>query len=131
MAKLPELGCGAEAVVVTCVVSLESACLNSVRFQCGGEKNIGTFNMSFTYIYVAVVFGISSKMMHTSSASNCASGGDKFITLDSMNENVKTMEYAVRGPLVIRATEIEKEIASVMHRIKNDVFKYYAVVKIL
>ena len=35
------------------------------------------------------------------------------ITLDNMNPCVKKMEYAVRGPLVIRATEIEKEIQRV------------------
>ena len=35
------------------------------------------------------------------------------ITLDNMNPCVKQMEYAVRGPLVIRATEIEKEIQRV------------------
>merc|ERR1719216_318805 len=32
------------------------------------------------------------------------------VTLDNMNPCVKKMEYAVRGPLVIRATAIEKEI---------------------
>ena len=35
------------------------------------------------------------------------------LTEDNINPNVKAMEYAVRGPLVIRATEIEKELASV------------------
>lgn len=37
----------------------------------------------------------------------------KTITLDSMNSNILKMEYAVRGPLVIRAGEIEKEIKQV------------------
>lgn len=37
----------------------------------------------------------------------------KVLTLDSMNPNVIKMEYAVRGPLVIRAGEIEKEIKQV------------------
>jgi len=32
------------------------------------------------------------------------------VTLDNMNPCIKKMEYAVRGPLVIRATAIEKEI---------------------
>ncbi|XP_015786109.1 alanine aminotransferase 2 [Tetranychus urticae] len=32
------------------------------------------------------------------------------LDLDSVNQNVKKMEYAVRGPLVIRAGEIEKEL---------------------
>jgi len=36
--------------------------------------------------------------------------GDRVITIDNMNPNVKKMEYAVRGPLVIRATAIEKEL---------------------
>lgn len=35
---------------------------------------------------------------------------DRIITLDNMNPNVKKMEYAVRGPLVIRATALEKEL---------------------
>ncbi|KAF8782672.1 alanine aminotransferase 1-like [Argiope bruennichi] len=32
------------------------------------------------------------------------------VTLENMNPNIIKMEYAVRGPLVIRATEIEKEL---------------------
>jgi alanine transaminase len=32
------------------------------------------------------------------------------ITVDNINPAIKTMEYAVRGPLVIRATELEKEL---------------------
>ena len=35
------------------------------------------------------------------------------VTMDNLNPCIKTMEYAVRGPLVIRATEIEKELESV------------------
>ena len=35
------------------------------------------------------------------------------LTVDNINPNIKAMEYAVRGPLVIRATEIQKELASV------------------
>lgn len=37
----------------------------------------------------------------------------KCVTLENMNPHIKTMEYAVRGPLVIRATEIEKELEQV------------------
>lgn len=40
----------------------------------------------------------------------------KQLTLDNMNPNIKTMEYAVRGPLVIRAAEIEKELLQVRVR---------------
>ena len=35
------------------------------------------------------------------------------LKIDNMNPAVKKMEYAVRGPLVIRANEIEKEIQQV------------------
>lgn len=34
------------------------------------------------------------------------------INLNNINENVKRLEYAVRGPLVIRAGEIERELKS-------------------
>lgn len=36
-----------------------------------------------------------------------------FVTIDNMNPCIKRMEYAVRGPLVIRASEIEKELQEV------------------
>ena len=36
------------------------------------------------------------------------------ITLDNMNPAIKKMEYAVRGPLVIRANAIEKELEKVI-----------------
>lgn len=45
------------------------------------------------------------------------------ITLDNMNPCVKKMEYAVRGPLVIRATEIEKEIQRGVSKPFKDVIK--------
>lgn len=42
-----------------------------------------------------------------------ASTGSKVLTPENINPNVITMEYAVRGPLVIRAVELEKELAAV------------------
>ncbi|KHN77825.1 Alanine aminotransferase 1 [Toxocara canis] len=35
---------------------------------------------------------------------------NKLLNMDNLNPHVKTMEYAVRGPLVIRAVAIEKEL---------------------
>ncbi|XP_065210755.1 alanine aminotransferase 1-like [Planococcus citri] len=35
---------------------------------------------------------------------------ERILTLDNMNSAVKKLEYAVRGPLVIRAVEIQKEL---------------------
>lgn len=37
----------------------------------------------------------------------------KVITPENLNPNLVKLEYAVRGPLVIRATEIEKELQNV------------------
>ncbi|XP_062605972.1 alanine aminotransferase 1-like [Saccostrea cucullata] len=36
---------------------------------------------------------------------------DKALTMDAVNPNIRDMEYAVRGPIVARATELEKELA--------------------
>jgi len=46
----------------------------------------------------------------SSTSSNMAATAPATVTLDNMNPCIKKMEYAVRGPLVIRATAIEKEI---------------------
>uniref|UniRef100_A0A914V971 Uncharacterized protein n=1 Tax=Plectus sambesii TaxID=2011161 RepID=A0A914V971_9BILA len=35
----------------------------------------------------------------------------RLLNESNLNPNVKNMEYAVRGPLVIRAVELEKELA--------------------
>ena len=37
----------------------------------------------------------------------------KVLTVDTMNANVKKVEYAVRGPIVQRAVQIEKELREV------------------
>lgn len=48
-------------------------------------------------------------------ASHTAKMDQRVITLENMNPLVKKMEYAVRGPLVIRATAIEKELQAVSY----------------
>jgi alanine transaminase len=37
----------------------------------------------------------------------------KTLTMENLNPRVIDVEYAVRGPIVIRAAEIEKELKSV------------------
>lgn len=49
-------------------------------------------------------------------ATMASSTGSKMLTLETMNPNVIKMEYAVRGPLVIRAAEIEKEMQQVSRK---------------
>ncbi|KAM6458500.1 alanine aminotransferase 1 isoform 6-T6 [Liasis olivaceus] len=43
-------------------------------------------------------------------AENGAAPQDKVLTLDSMNPHVRKVEYAVRGPIVARATQLQKEL---------------------
>eukprot|EP00096_Caligus_rogercresseyi_P009820 TRINITY_DN3417_c0_g1_i1.p1 TRINITY_DN3417_c0_g1~~TRINITY_DN3417_c0_g1_i1.p1 ORF type:complete len:529 (-),score=164.11 TRINITY_DN3417_c0_g1_i1:129-1715(-) len=54
---------------------------------------------------------------------NSMSSWTHTLNIDNLNPCIKTMEYAVRGPLVIRATEIEKEILSGAQKPFPDVIK--------
>lgn len=38
---------------------------------------------------------------------------EKVLTMDTMNPNIKRVEYAVRGPIVQRAVQIERELKMV------------------
>lgn len=44
---------------------------------------------------------------------NGASPRAKVLTIDTMNPTVKKVEYAVRGPIVQRAVELERELSEV------------------
>lgn len=46
-------------------------------------------------------------------AGNGDSSLGRVLTLDSMNPNVRRVEYAVRGPIVTRAVQLEKELKEV------------------
>ena len=41
---------------------------------------------------------------------------ERVLELDTLNPNIRTMEYAVRGPIVARAEEIENELKQVFNR---------------
>ncbi|XP_029003646.1 alanine aminotransferase 2-like [Betta splendens] len=56
-------------------------------------------------------------------ALNGVSGPGKVLTLDSMNPNVKRVDYAVRGPLVQRAVQIEKELEQGVKKPFTEVIK--------
>lgn len=62
--------------------------------------NCGNSNEKILNLFTARVN--SYKMNHYST--------ERVLTLDNMNPAVLKMEYAVRGPLVIRAAEIQKEL---------------------
>lgn len=50
-------------------------------------------------------------------SAGCAGGG-KVLTEDNVFVNLRKMEYAVRGPLLMRALEIEKELQKVRRSIR-------------
>uniref|UniRef100_A0A4W6FAJ5 Alanine aminotransferase 1 n=1 Tax=Lates calcarifer TaxID=8187 RepID=A0A4W6FAJ5_LATCA len=56
-------------------------------------------------------------------AVNGVSHRGKVLTLDSMNPNVKRVEYAVRGPIVQRAVQIEKELKEGVKKPFTEVIK--------
>jgi len=60
----------------------------------------------------------NKKLPNSSSMSSAAT-----VTLENMNPCIKKMEYAVRGPLVIRATAIEKEIQDGVQKPFSSVIK--------
>ena len=68
---------------------------------------------------VGIVFGrlilrsSRSKRPITAAQSANMATQSRVITVENINPQVKTMEYAVRGPLVIRAVELEKELKHV------------------
>lgn len=43
-----------------------------------------------------------------------ATEAKRCLNIEDLNPNIKVMEYAVRGPLVIRAAELEKELEKVL-----------------
>ncbi|BFZ19806.1 hypothetical protein BsWGS_22845 [Bradybaena similaris] len=55
-------------------------------------------------LYLSTKYLCKSKMVEATSRRG------KVLTIDTMNPHVKNIEYAVRGPIVIRAGEIEKEL---------------------
>lgn len=62
---------------------------------------------------VAAIGGSSFNANFVRKMSTAARPERRCLDLDTLNPNIKVMEYAVRGPLVIRAGEIEKELEKV------------------
>ncbi|XP_015791720.1 alanine aminotransferase 2-like [Tetranychus urticae] len=56
------------------------------------------------------MFSLQRNLNQLRKLSNQSRSKSYIVNLDNINQNVKRIEYAVRGPLVIRAGEIEKEL---------------------
>uniref|UniRef100_A0A0N5AKG8 alanine transaminase n=1 Tax=Syphacia muris TaxID=451379 RepID=A0A0N5AKG8_9BILA len=68
-------------------------------------------NSRFLLYTVASLTAKASRRNLYFSVKMASPSGRKLLNMDNINPNVLTMEYAVRGPIVIRAAEIEKELA--------------------
>ena len=55
----------------------------------------------------------SERRTQTSTMGDKGGSHAKVLTMDTLNPHIKTMEYAVRGPIVARAAAIEKELQQV------------------
>jgi len=85
-----------------------------------GGTSLVFITLSFCVIFIidlstsGILPVVTSSLVNQRTMSTMAAAPHATVlTEDNINPNVKAMEYAVRGPLVIRATEIEKELASV------------------
>ncbi|KAK9701600.1 Aminotransferase class I and II [Popillia japonica] len=75
---------------------------------------------------VAAAAGVSSirRCFSTSTMPKMsAENSTKCLEMDNLNPNIKVMEYAVRGPLVTRAGEIEKELQKGVQKPFKEVIK--------
>ncbi|VDK36996.1 unnamed protein product [Gongylonema pulchrum] len=55
---------------------------------------------------------------------------ERVLTLETLNPYVINMEYAVRGPLVIRASAIEKELAEVLLKLHLIIIRLLIITRI-
>lgn len=86
--------------------------MTTSRFLLASQRSGGSFNNIIKRAIVSANFNFPSINQHQSQTM-ATSAKRQLITLESMNPNMIKMEYAVRGPLVIRAGEIEKELKAV------------------
>ena len=95
-----------------------------ILFKLHAQSYINKFCFSFrftypqsTRVYLSCHGMMSFRQKFLSTCRSFSSTSEKMaapatVTLDNMNPCIKKMEYAVRGPLVIRATAIEKVFKS-------------------
>ncbi|XP_037050722.1 alanine aminotransferase 1 [Bradysia coprophila] len=85
--------------------------MTTSRFLLASQRSGGSLNSIIKRAIVSGNFNFPLINQHQSQTM-ATSAKRQLITLESMNPNMIKMEYAVRGPLVIRAAEIEKELKS-------------------
>lgn len=98
-------------------ISNSSALLNHYN-RWGGQQNKFVISR-----ILSCSTPLSRKMATSTPDKSAAAAFPKCLTLDNMNPAIKVMEYAVRGPLVIRASELEKELEQGTKKPFNEVIK--------
>lgn len=73
----------------------------------------------------------TSAVVYNSSSDKMPGQTSKCLQLENINPNFITMEYAVRGPLVIRAGEIEKELKQVCKKVNTDCIFFILIMYVL
>uniref|UniRef100_A0A0M3INT1 alanine transaminase n=1 Tax=Ascaris lumbricoides TaxID=6252 RepID=A0A0M3INT1_ASCLU len=71
----------------------------------------------------ATAFQLLRKSDRCLSTGATLAGAKKALTMETMNPNVKSMEFAVRGPIVIRGAQIEKDLEKGAKKPFNSIVK--------
>lgn len=95
-------------LVISSRHSIKLAGRVSERYKCS-KWTFSDFTRQSPVLYSQTSTMATVQTNYTARTDSCL----KCVTLDNMNPAIKVMEYAVRGPLVIRASEIEKELEKV------------------
>lgn len=90
----------------------------SKSVRCSANHNLCRYAKSQLEFYPFLRLSVESRNLSTSHKMPTS---QKVLNLENMNPNVRIMEYAVRGPLLIRATEIENELK----KVRILIFVYY------
>ncbi len=65
------------------------------------------------YFQVYTRNSLRRNRLHGDMSENGCEYRERVLTLDTMNPSIKRVEYAVRGPIVQRAVQIERELKMV------------------
>ncbi|EMP35918.1 Alanine aminotransferase 2 [Chelonia mydas] len=109
--KGPPCRNGRRDVALRCIASLVKGKQHQQRFTqrtCPGREGLVRWNSAAKASAVKI---------------NEKTSREKILTLESMNPQVKAVEYAVRGPIVLKAGEIEKELRKGIKKPFTEVIK--------
>ncbi|XP_076245864.1 alanine aminotransferase 1 [Calliopsis andreniformis] len=92
----------------TVIASSRPRTWEQLTVSAGSGTSGGRLPARLTTVDAAVQRPATNRILHRGMA--CVTPAGKVLTEDTVFTNLRKMEYAVRGPLLIRALEIEKEL---------------------